>query len=46
MDVEASIRLPRIVPGVIDARFDDLTGASPSFRLTDPVGVVEATRPR
>lgn len=30
---------------MIDARFDDLTGASPSFRLVDPVGVVEATRP-
>jgi para-aminobenzoate synthetase/4-amino-4-deoxychorismate lyase len=44
-DDEASIRLPRIVPAVIDARFDDLTGASPSFRLADPVGVVEATRP-
>lgn len=29
---------------MIDARFDDLTGASPSFRLVDPVGVVEATR--
>jgi len=29
---------------VIEARFDDLTGASPSFRLVDPVGVLEATR--
>jgi para-aminobenzoate synthetase/4-amino-4-deoxychorismate lyase len=29
---------------VIDARFDDLTGASASFRLVSPVGVVEATR--
>jgi para-aminobenzoate synthetase / 4-amino-4-deoxychorismate lyase len=29
---------------VIDARFDDLTGASPSFRLTRPAGVLEATR--
>jgi hypothetical protein len=30
---------------MIDARFDDLTGASPSFRLVAPVGVLEATRP-
>ncbi|MGZ4110499.1 MAG: chorismate-binding protein, partial [Actinomycetota bacterium] len=30
---------------MIEARFDDLTGASPSFRLVDPVGVLEATRP-
>jgi len=30
---------------VIEARFDDLTGASPSFRLIEPVGVLEATRP-
>ncbi len=30
---------------MIEARFDDLTGASPSFRLTEPVGVLEATRP-
>jgi para-aminobenzoate synthetase/4-amino-4-deoxychorismate lyase len=30
---------------VIEARFDDLTGAAPSFRLTGPVGVLEATRP-
>jgi para-aminobenzoate synthetase / 4-amino-4-deoxychorismate lyase len=30
---------------VIDARFDDLTGASESFRLTGPAGVLEATRP-
>ena len=29
---------------MIDARFDDLTGDSASFRLVDPVGVVEATR--
>jgi para-aminobenzoate synthetase/4-amino-4-deoxychorismate lyase len=29
---------------VIEARFDDLTGASPSFRLVEPVGVLEATR--
>lgn len=29
---------------MIDARFDDLTGGSPSFRLVDPVGVLEATR--
>jgi len=29
---------------VIEARFDDLTGASASFRLREPVGVVEATR--
>jgi para-aminobenzoate synthetase/4-amino-4-deoxychorismate lyase len=30
---------------MIDARFDDLTGGSPSFRLAEPVGVLEATRP-
>jgi para-aminobenzoate synthetase/4-amino-4-deoxychorismate lyase len=30
---------------VIEARFDDLTGAAASFRLTDPAGVLEATRP-
>jgi para-aminobenzoate synthetase/4-amino-4-deoxychorismate lyase len=30
---------------VIEARFDDLTGTSPSFRLSEPVGIVEATRP-
>jgi para-aminobenzoate synthetase / 4-amino-4-deoxychorismate lyase len=30
---------------VIEARFDDLTGAEPSFRLIEPVGVLEATRP-
>jgi para-aminobenzoate synthetase/4-amino-4-deoxychorismate lyase len=30
---------------VLDARFDDLTGAEPSFRLVEPVGVLEATRP-
>jgi para-aminobenzoate synthetase/4-amino-4-deoxychorismate lyase len=35
---------PRIVPGMIDARFDDLTGVMPSFRLVGPVGVIEATR--
>jgi para-aminobenzoate synthetase/4-amino-4-deoxychorismate lyase len=29
---------------VIEARFDDLTGEAPSFRLTDPAGVLEATR--
>ncbi|MGH7540539.1 MAG: aminodeoxychorismate synthase component I [Gemmatimonadota bacterium] len=29
---------------MLDARFDDLTGASASFRLTGPVGVLEATR--
>lgn len=29
---------------MIDARFDDLTGNSPSFRLAEPVGVLEATR--
>ena len=31
---------------MIDARFDDLTGISPSFRLVEPVGVLEATRPK
>jgi len=30
---------------VIEARFDDLTGEAPSFRLTDPAGVLEAMRP-
>jgi para-aminobenzoate synthetase / 4-amino-4-deoxychorismate lyase len=30
---------------VIEARFDDLTGAEPSFRLVSPVGVLEAGRP-
>ena len=30
---------------MIEARFDDLTGASDSFRLAGPVGVVEALRP-
>lgn len=34
----------RIVAGMLEARFDDLTGASPSFRLAEPVGVLEATR--
>jgi para-aminobenzoate synthetase/4-amino-4-deoxychorismate lyase len=29
---------------VIEARFDDLTGAEPSFRLIEPVGTLEATR--
>ena len=30
---------------MIEARFDDLTGASESFRLVGPVGVLEALRP-
>jgi para-aminobenzoate synthetase / 4-amino-4-deoxychorismate lyase len=30
---------------MIEARFDDVTGAAPSFNLREPVGVVEATRP-
>ncbi len=29
---------------VIEARFDDLTGAEPSFRLVGPAGVLEARR--
>ncbi|MGE5227798.1 MAG: chorismate-binding protein [Planctomycetaceae bacterium] len=29
---------------MIEARFDDLTGAEPSFRLVEPVGTLEATR--
>ena len=29
---------------MIEARFDDLTGSSESFRLVGPVGVLEATR--
>ena len=35
---------PRIVATMLEARFDDLTGATPSFRLVGPVGVLEATR--
>ena len=30
---------------MIEARFDDLTGEAPSFRLSDPAGVLEAMRP-
>lgn len=30
---------------MIEARFDDLTGAEPSFRLIEPAGVLEATSP-
>ena len=30
---------------MIEARFDDLTGGQPSFRLVEPVGVLEASRP-
>jgi para-aminobenzoate synthetase/4-amino-4-deoxychorismate lyase len=30
---------------VIEARFDDLTGGQPSFRLVEPVGVLEASQP-
>src|SRR5438093_6484813 len=33
------------LPTVIEARFDDLTGAQPSFRMVEPVGVLEARRP-
>jgi para-aminobenzoate synthetase/4-amino-4-deoxychorismate lyase len=33
------------VGNVIEARFDDLTGAEPSFRLVGPAGVLEARRP-
>ena len=40
----ASDRADRIVANMLEARFDDLTGASPSFRLVEPVGVLEATR--
>ena len=29
---------------MLEARFDDLTGATPSFRLVGPIGVLEATR--
>jgi para-aminobenzoate synthetase/4-amino-4-deoxychorismate lyase len=29
---------------MLEARFDDLTGAAPSFRLVGPIGVLEATR--
>src|SRR3990172_9304962 len=41
-----SRRPPRIVIGVIEARFDDLTGAEPSFRLVRPAGVLEARHPQ
>jgi para-aminobenzoate synthetase / 4-amino-4-deoxychorismate lyase len=34
----------RIVASMLEARFDDLTGATPSFRLVEPVGVLDATR--
>ena len=34
----------RIVRAVLEARFDDLTSGGASFRLVDPVGVLEATR--
>ena len=30
---------------MIEARFDDLTGSEPSFRLVGPAGVLEARRP-
>ncbi len=30
---------------MIEARFDDLTGTEPSFRLVEPAGVLEARRP-
>jgi para-aminobenzoate synthetase/4-amino-4-deoxychorismate lyase len=33
------------VAAVIEARFDDMTGAEPSFRLVGPGGVLEARRP-
>jgi len=33
-----------MVATMLEARFDDLTGATPSFRLVEPVGVLEATR--
>lgn len=33
------------IPAVIEARFDDLTPGGSSFRLVEPVGVLEATRP-
>ena len=35
---------PRIVAAMLEARFDDLTGATRSFRLVGPIGVLEATR--
>src|SRR5882672_8579898 len=38
-------RAPDRARRVIEARFDDLTGEAPSFRLTDPAGVLEAVRP-
>jgi anthranilate/para-aminobenzoate synthase component I len=34
-----------MVTRVIEARFDDLTGDEPSFRLVGPAGVLEARRP-
>ena len=36
---------PTYRDAVIEARFDDLTGAEPSFRLVGPAGVLEARRP-
>jgi len=41
--VPTDIRLS--FPDMIEARFDDLTGVSDSFRLVGPVGVLEALRP-
>jgi hypothetical protein len=38
-------RPARIVAPVIEARFDDMTEAEPSFRLVGPAGVLEARRP-
>jgi hypothetical protein len=34
------------LPTVIEARFDDLTGAQPSFRLVEPVGGGRGARRR
>ena len=47
--VQATVPLPcatrHVSWPVIEARFDDLTGAEPSFRLVGPAGVLEARRP-
>jgi len=41
----ASARAATYRDPVIEARFDDLTGVEPSFRLVGPAGVLEARRP-
>jgi len=36
----SALRLPAYRARVIEARFDDLTGAEPSFRLVGPAGAL------